>query len=160
MDISAILLRNIDWFIPIILFFVGWYFGARTERRHLANLTADEAKYRHIRVSSERIHCPDDKPIFVTGNVVIAQDRFKLVMADLLSLLGKNLTVYESLLDRARREALVRAKSQADKAGCYAIYGLRFEMCEIDGGVEVLAYGTAVMSVGNPNVPPKLPKIN
>lgn len=148
MDISAILLRNIDWLIAIVLFFVGWYFGSRAERRHLASLVADEAKYRHIRVSSERIDVPDGagEPVFVTGNVVIAQDRFKLVIASVLSLFGKNLTVYESLLDRARREAVVRAKSQAHKAGCDVIYGLRFEMCDMDGGVEVLVYGVGLLT--------------
>lgn len=148
MDILQLLLQNLNWLLALVLFFVGWYFGTRAERQHLLSLDIQEAKYRHITLSNERLHTPDGSPVFVVGNVVIAQDRFKLVMADLLSLVGKNLTVYESLLERARREAVVRIKAQADKAGCHAIYGLRFEMCEIDGGVEVLAYGVGLVNDG------------
>lgn len=146
MDIEAVLFRYADWIFAIVLFVVGWYFGARAEKKHLASLQKDESDLAHITVSSERFFEPVGvrDSVFVTGSVVIAQDRFKLVMAAIMSLFGKNLTVYESLLDRARREAVVRAKSQADKAGCDTIYGLRFEMCDIDGGVEVLAYGVAV----------------
>ncbi|USZ15838.1 YbjQ family protein [Moraxella sp. FZLJ2107] len=146
MDIEAVLFRYADWIFAIVLFVVGWYFGTRAEKKHLASLQKDESDLAHITVSSERFFEPVGvrDSVFVTGSVVIAQDRFKLVMAAIMSLFGKNLTVYESLLDRARREAVVRAKHQANHAGCHAIYGIRFEMCDIDGGVEVLAYGVAV----------------
>lgn len=146
MDIEAVLFRYADWIFAIVLFVVGWYFGTRAEKKHLASLQKDESDLAHITVSSERFFEPVGvrDSVFVTGSVVIAQDRFKLVMAAIMSLFGKNLTVYESLLDRARREAVVRAKRQANHADCHAIYGIRFEMCDIDGGVEVLAYGVAV----------------
>lgn len=92
------------------------------------------------------------------GSASIAQDGFKLVFADFLSLFGKNLTVYESLLERGRREAIVRMKRQTYEYGYNQIYGVRIETSAVDGGgVEVLAYGTAVSSMGNPNVPPRLP---
>ena len=106
----------------------------------------DEQKYQHIQVSSERFYEPKgvNESILVVGSVVIAQDKFKQAVAAILSLFGKNLTVYETLLDRARREAVLRAKRQANDAGCHALYGLRFEMTEVQGGVEILAYGVAV----------------
>lgn len=163
MNIIKLIFDNLQIVIAIILFFVGWYFGTMNERKHLASLDDDEHLLGYIIISNERFFVPmvQTDSTLVMGSVSIAQDRFKLVFADFLSLFGKNLTVYESLLERGRREAIVRMKQQAHEYGYNQIYGVRIETSAIDGGgVEVLAYGTAVMSVGNPNVPPRLPKIN
>lgn len=143
MSLEEFLIKSLIW---LVLIAIGWYFGTRAERSHLRSLMADEQKYQHIQVSSERFYEPKgvNESILVVGSVVIAQDKFKKVVAAILSLFGKNLTVYETLLDRARREAVVRAKRQANDAGCHALYGLRFEMTEVQGGVEILAYGVAV----------------
>ncbi|AXT98546.1 metal-binding protein [Moraxella catarrhalis] len=137
------MIKSLIW---LVLVTTGWYFGARAERGHLKSLMADEQKYQHIQVSSERFYESKgiNESILVVGSVVIAQDKFKQVVAAMLSLFGKNLTVYETLLDRARREVVLRAKRQANDAGCHALYGLRFEMTEVQGGVEILAYGVAV----------------
>lgn len=143
MSLEEFLIKSLIW---LVLIAIGWYFGTRAERNHLKSLMADEQKYQHIQVSSERFYESKgvNESILVVGSVVIAQDKFKQVVAAMLSLFGKNLTVYETLLDRARREAVVRAKRQANDAGCHALYGLRFEMTEVQGGVEILAYGVAV----------------
>ena len=143
MSLEEFLIKSLIW---LVLIAIGWYFGARAERGHLKSLMADEQKYQHIQVSSERFYEPKgvNESILVVGSVVIAQDKFKQAVAAILSLFGKNLTVYETLLDRARREVVLRAKRQANDAGCHALYGLRFEMTEVQGGVEILAYGVAV----------------
>lgn len=143
MSVEEFLIKSLVW---LVLVAIGWYFGTRAERGHLKSLIIDEQKYQHIQVSSERFYEPKgvNESILVVGSVVIAQDKFKQAVAAVLSLFGKNLTVYETLLDRARREAVLRAKRQANDAGCHALYGLRFEMTEVQGGVEILAYGVAV----------------
>ncbi|OAV30952.1 hypothetical protein AO366_1816 [Moraxella catarrhalis] len=143
MSVEEFLIKSLIW---LVLVAIGWYFGTRAERGHLKSLIIDEQKYQHIQVSSERFYEPKgvNESILVVGSVVIAQDKFKQAVAAILSLFGKNLTVYETLLDRARREAVLRAKRQANDAGCHALYGLRFEMTEVQGGVEILAYGVAV----------------
>lgn len=143
MSVEEFLIKSLVW---LVLVAIGWYFGTRAERGHLKSLIIDEQKYQHIQVSSERFYEPKgvNESILMVGSVVIAQDKFKQAVAAILSLFGKNLTVYETLLDRARREAVLRAKRQANDAGCHALYGLRFEMTEVEGGVEVLAYGVAV----------------
>ncbi|OAV11735.1 hypothetical protein AO372_1409 [Moraxella catarrhalis] len=143
MSVEEFLIKSLVW---LVLVAIGWYFGTRAERGHLKSLIIDEQKYQHIQVSSERFYEPKgvNESILVVGSVVIAQDKFKQAVAAILSLFGKNLTVYETLLDRARREAVLRAKRQANDAGCHALYGLRFEMTEVQGGVEILAYGVAV----------------
>lgn len=143
MSVEEFLIKSLVW---LVLVAIGWYFGTRAERGHLKSLIIDEQKYQHIQVSSERFYEPKgvNESILVVGSVVIAQDKFKQAVAAILSLFGKNLTIYETLLDRARREAVLRAKRQANDAGCHALYGLRFEMTEVQGGVEILAYGVAV----------------
>ena len=136
----------------VILFVVGWFFGSRHERQHLARLAIAEAELSHIIVSTERFYVPklvaDSECELVLGSVVIAQDYFKMVIAKVLSFFGKNLTTYETLLDRARREAVVRMRAQAYAKGYNHIYGLRFEVSNINqlgSMVEAIAYGTAVI---------------
>ena len=136
----------------LLLFIVGWVFGARHERQHLARLRASESELSHIVVSSERFYVPTmatgSEGELVLGSVVIAQDYFKMVIARVLSLFGKNLTTYETLLDRARREALVRMRTQAHARGYSHVYGLRLEVTNVNqlgSMVEAIAYGTAVV---------------
>jgi hypothetical protein len=60
---------------------------------------------------------------------------------------------YETLLDRARREAILRCKEQARARGFQAVVNLRLETTRISrasnnsratAGVEVLAFGTGL----------------
>lgn len=138
----------------LILFVVGWFFGTRHERQHLAQLRHAEQTLGHIVVSSERFYRPklvaDTQGELVLGSVVIAQDYFKMIVARVLSIFGKNLTTYETLLDRARREAIVRMRTQAHAKGYNHIYGLRLEVTNVNqlgSMVEAIAYGTAVHSI-------------
>ncbi|MGP5272059.1 YbjQ family protein [Psychrobacter faecalis] len=140
----------------LVLFVVGWFFGSRHERQHLAQLKIAEKELGHIVVSTERFYVPKldahTEGELVLGSVVIAQDYFKMVIARVLSIFGKNLTTYETLLDRARREAAVRMRSQAQAKGYSHIYGLRFEVSNVNqlgSMVEAIAYGTAVHSCEN-----------
>lgn len=90
---------------------------------------------------------------FVTGSVVIGQDHFRRFIAALRNIVGGRVTSYESLLDRAKREAILRCQESAPNFD--TILNLRFETMTIGyncnqggaknaGAVEVLAYGTAI----------------
>ncbi|ERL54308.1 YbjQ family protein [Psychrobacter aquaticus] len=138
----------------VLLFAAGWFFGSRHERQHLAQLRVAEQELGHIIVSSERFYRPklaaNSEGELVLGSVVIAQDYFKMIIARVLSLFGKNLTTYETLLDRARREAIVRMRTEANAKGYTHIYGVRLEVTNINqlgSMVEAIAYGTAVISI-------------
>lgn len=140
----------------ILLFAAGWFFGSRHEHQHLAQLSIAEQELSHIMVSSERFYVPklaaNTEGELVLGSVVIAQDYFKMIIARVLSIFGKNLTTYETLLDRARREAIVRMRTEAQAKGYNYIYGLRLEVSNINqlgSMVEAIAYGTAVISIDN-----------
>ncbi len=78
---------------------------------------------------------------------------FQKFVAGLRSLFGGRLQSYESLLDRARREAILRMKESALEIGAKVIINVRIETASISksssrnngiGSVEVVAYGTAL----------------
>ncbi len=149
--------------ITLLLFSIGWYFGKRTERKHLQQLAAQEALFAYIRVSTRRFDTREQQTgELIVSNVVISQDYFKYIWAQIHSFFGGRLKTYESLLERARREALLRLKQQAAQVGANEILAVRISVSEIagQGSVEILAYGTAIhASQPNkaPDWPPRLP---
>src|ERR1700722_14390759 len=65
------------------------------------------------------------------------------------SLFGGKLTVFVTLAETARQEALDHVIEHATQAGANAIIGMRYDANEIMEGItEVLAYGTAVVVDG------------
>jgi uncharacterized protein YbjQ (UPF0145 family) len=142
----------------VVLLLVGLFFGRATEKRHLADIARREAQLRDILVFNER-RLPTDREFasgaLVVGSVVIAEDYFKRVAAGLRSFFGGRMTVYESLLDRGRREAILRMKEDARKRGASMIFNVRFETSSLSedrsGGspmfsAEFIAYGTALVT--------------
>jgi len=89
----------------------------------------------------------------VSGSVVISLDYFKRIIAGLRGIIGGRIKTYEPLLERARREALLRMTEQARDRGFDAVINVRLETSRLanagkDGrgtaGVEMLAFGTAI----------------
>tara|TARA_B100001105_G_C22118560_1_gene326510 strand:+ start:295 stop:525 length:231 start_codon:yes stop_codon:yes gene_type:complete len=71
----------------------------------------------------------------------------------LRNIFGGRVGAYESLLDRARREAVLRMQDEACQLGAETIYNVKYETSRIGenaakglGSVEVLAYGTALIA--------------
>jgi uncharacterized protein YbjQ (UPF0145 family) len=56
----------------------------------------------------------------VSGSVVISSDYFKTFVAGFRAFFGGRFRGYETLLERARREALLRLKAEAQAAGSHA----------------------------------------
>jgi len=140
--------------ITAILLVVGVVFGTQAEKRHIENLTAREAELSHIVVTNLK-SLPEGSyaPVLVTGSTVIAFDFFRRFIARIVMLVGGRITMYETMLDRARRQALVRLLEQAEQNGATAVHNVRFEFsrvgsssqnAQVGGGAELLAYGTAV----------------
>ena len=135
------------------LIVLGYVFGKLAETRHYRSIQAREAKLLSLPTTTSK------RPIgklsgireahLVQGSVVISVDYFKRLLAALRSLVGGPLQSYETLLDRARREAILRLKESCPQAD--QIINLRIETSSISKGegnaigcVEVLAYGTAI----------------
>lgn len=146
-------LINLITFIALLL--LGFFFGRRAEKKHYRSIFEREDALRELVVTTDRFPPPEflqHDSSMVCGNVVVSIDYFKMIAAGLRGLVGGRITAYESLLDRARREALLRMQEQARQVGAQAIINTKFETSRISGdaskglgSVEVLAYGTALI---------------
>lgn len=146
-------LRHPDFVFFLILIVVGYVAGRIQEARHYASIRTREKTLGGITVFSNRfpprLHTPHDA-ILVSGSVVVSEDYFKQAVAGLQTLFGGRLRSYESLLDRARREAVLRMKEDARQRLGTMIVNVKFETYSVPGkaamgAVEILAYGTALV---------------
>lgn len=130
----------------------GYILGQRAEKKHFASIIERETRLNALpAIASKR---PPTDVIYghrlVSGNVVIASDYFKSFVAGLVNLFGGRVTSFESLLDRGRREAMLRMKSEAEAAGATYVFNVKYETANISanrrgGAIEVFAYGTALI---------------
>ena len=145
----------IDLLIFVSLLALGFGFGRRAEKRHYTSIIEREIELNRMPAIVLRFPPPStktQKTELVMGSVVISIDYFKRVVAGLRGLVGGRLKGYETLLDRARREAILRMKEQADAKGASMVFNVKMETASISkgrknniGSVEVLAYGTAII---------------
>lgn len=132
--------------VPVTLIVIGLIAGTYNERRHYRSIKEREDQFRALLIHSgetlpEGYETAEVK--LVSGATVIAEDRFKALLAALRNIFGGRMRSYESLLDRGRREAILRMKASASSEGFSVIVNTRFETARISQGVEILAYGTA-----------------
>jgi uncharacterized protein YbjQ (UPF0145 family) len=79
------------------------------------------------------------------GNTVEARNVGRDITQTLRNLTGGELKAYSELMSKARDEALDRMVTDAESLGADGVVNVRFETSTvIDGGAEVIAYGTAV----------------
>jgi len=132
---------------------LGYFFGRRAEKKHFKSLIEREEQMNKLPAMASRMPPQDGKydQILVSGNVVIANDYFKTFVAGLRNFFGGKISTYESLLDRARREALLRMKEEADRLGAELVFNVKYETSNISGQgskkppiIEAHAYGTAL----------------
>lgn len=133
----------------------GYIFGRWNERRHYKSILRREADLRHLIAFALR-HIPDDidahSPHLVMGSAVISVDYFKSFLAGFRNIFGGKLSSYETLLERGRREAILRMKQNAKDLGADIVYNVRLETSPVFGSgaqnvtrsIEVMAYGTAI----------------
>lgn len=142
--------------IPLTLLIVAYITGTILEKRHFASIRKRESSIREFPVLTTEKLPPDwqasDVQLFV-GSVVVSLDYFKRIIAGLRSLVGGRIKTYEPLLDRARREALLRLIEQAKRNGFDAVINVRLETSRMantaggregTAGIEMLAFGTAL----------------
>lgn len=142
-----------DLIIFLVLLASGYTVGRIAERRHYRSIVAREKDMANVMVFTNRFPPLTQRAsqALVTGSVVVSEDYFKRVVSGLQSLFGGRLRSYESLLDRARREAVLRMKQEARDKGAKMIINVKFQTFSIPGrnpnsfgAVEVMAYGTAL----------------
>ncbi|HEX5681429.1 MAG TPA: heavy metal-binding domain-containing protein [Desulfobacterales bacterium] len=142
----------------LIIFFVlmgvGYTVGTFAEKRHYRSIHAREQALLHLPAVTTRTSHYTDAQIesadLVLGSTVISVDYFKQFVAVLRKIFGGTVRSYETLLDRARREAVLRMKEVAGDA--VVIVNVRIEAAPIGkkarkgnvSCVEAVAYGTAL----------------
>jgi len=148
------ILDFLDVIVFLALFLTGYFAGRWNENRHFASIRRREKELQGVLVFSNRFPPHGTGRVdsrLVSGSAVISDDYFKNVLAGLYSFFGGRVRSYESLIDRARRESVLRMKAEANAAGAKMIINVKFQTFAIGGrnqnnvkGVEVLAYGTAL----------------
>lgn len=140
---------------PLVLLVLAYFVGDRIEKKHYESIRKRERATLHVPAINFGAKRPlpeaTDAALFV-GSVVISSDYFKTFVLALRNLVGGRVQSYESLLDRGRREALLRLKEEAIAWGATQIYNIRYETASVGGqtggngimSVEVMAYGTAI----------------
>ncbi|MFH1772122.1 MAG: heavy metal-binding domain-containing protein [Candidatus Omnitrophota bacterium] len=142
--------------ITVIFFVVVFIVGTRIEKNHYKAVKEKEKDFANLpAVSSKKVADLDrvTDSCLVSGCIVISNDAFKKLVAQIYNIFGGRISVYETLFDRARREAIIRMKEQARVFGADMVVNTRFETSRLGavnsqnkgmGIFEVLAYGTAV----------------
>ena len=138
----------------LILVAVGFWRGRRNEAEHWRQIAAQERDVQDVLAFATR-HPPRVgqamDPVLVTGSVVVGSDFYRLLIASFRKIVGGNYRAYESMLERARRHAMVRLKQDARWRGARMVFNVCFTTSRISDSrrgteaaqVEVLAYGTA-----------------
>jgi uncharacterized protein YbjQ (UPF0145 family) len=144
----------IQYVVPVLLILIGFMTGRRIEHNHWKYLAKSEKNLAHIEVtqhpiSNDQLSVQTLKNSYlVAGNAVIAEDAFKSFIAKLRKLFGGELHGYQALLQRARRQAIIRMQHEAAANGAQKIINVRFASTDISSSnrvcVEVMVYGTAV----------------
>jgi uncharacterized protein YbjQ (UPF0145 family) len=144
----------IDLIVLLSLLALGYGAGTWAEKRHYRSIFERERQtinlpavtLKSVGIAEHNIRSAQ----LVYGSAVISVDYFKRILAGLRNIFGGQVKSYESLLDRARREALLRMKEMAGNAT--VIVNVRIETSTIGqqskrksiGCLEAMAYGTAL----------------
>ncbi len=140
----------------LFLLLLAYFLGSQLESNHYKSVREREAATKDMVV----INFPRfpfeveiERADLVMGSVVVSHDYFKRFLAQLRIIVGGRIKAYEPLLDRARREAVLRMKEQALARGHHTVVNIRLETSRLansqrggngTAGVEMLAYGTAL----------------
>lgn len=155
-DTFGVIVMLVVYGLPFVFLVVAGVAGMIIERRHYESIRTREAATAGLPVVTLRT-LDASRPVadarLVTSSVVISHDNFKRFLAQIRKIFGGSLRSYESLLDRARREAVLRLKAQCPEA--HIIMNLRLDTANIAntqgkkgiGALEVIASGTAVRFV-------------
>ena len=123
--------------VPLFLLMLGLLVGSTTEQRHFRDLQQREGDVRELLLtqigSYPGFRPGGSPPRMIVAEVVIATDYLKSFLAGIRNLFGGEMKSYESMLDRARREATLRILEQAREAGYNAVCNLRLETADVGG---------------------------
>lgn len=145
-------MEQIVYFVVVIG--IAFLFGRRNEKAHLKSLDERETKTLKMAVipgieGLEKL--PIKQTELAMGNVALGDNYFTNFLSTMKGLIGGRISSYEVLIDRARREAILRMKESVPNADM--IVNLKIDTSVLDDknkgkssitSVQVLASGTAI----------------
>lgn len=144
----------INYGLPVSLLVLAFFTGKILESRHYKSIhRREQALSNRPAVTSRQWDLSRDVAFatLTAGSVVVSIDYFKRFLAIFFKLVGGRVRSFESSLDRARREAVLRMKESCPNADIYV--NMRIDTCMLSNttakgqnlsGVEVIAYATAI----------------
>ena len=144
-----------DLIIVLTLLVICYFTGKSVERRHYKKIKERELLLIKKPYISFQKNVLNKKEVanseLVASTVVIGCDYFRAFLASLRNIFGGHVSTYESLLDRARREALLRIREKALKINADIVINVKIDSVTLDP-IEysknpktcVTAYGTAI----------------
>lgn len=143
---DAILKNSLQFFILAVL---GWLLATFLERRHNNYLKKKELQLIDIKLNNSNTISKDyhENSAFLIGSVVMAHDYFRGLFIVLRKVIGGNISAYERITQRGRREALIRLKENALNRGFNKVINIRFESTKVANhitAIEIVAYGTGI----------------
>lgn len=131
---------------------ISYLIGNKIESNHIKDIIKREKKYMHLPYRSTGLKetFENQDGFLVYGSVVVTHDAFKNFVMGLINIVGGRVTVYESLLERARREALLRLKEKAVANGAKELVNFRMQSADVgynkqnSGSIEIFCYATAI----------------
>lgn len=145
----------ISLLITFLLLLIASVTGSIAEKKHYKSIKEREIEFLKLpAVNSSKNILKADKRVkssyVVIGCAVIGSDGFKDFISSFRRLFGGRMISYESLIDRARREAILRMKESANGADIIINTKLETSMTSESSKnnepakVAVMAYGTAI----------------
>jgi len=131
---------------------LGWLVATWFERRHFKSMDEREIPLQGIKLTTaKRISsCEPEGVTLLIGSVVVAHDYFRTLIIFFRRVIGGNIKPYEKLVERGRREALIRLKEEAELRGIDKVINVRFTTNSVAGrflhAIEMVAYGTGIKS--------------
>lgn len=144
--VDAMLNNSLQFFV---LATFGWLIATLLERKHLKYLVKKEQEFSKINVNNLKVVASqsDSQSAFLMGSVVMAHDYFRGFFIMLQKLLGGNISAYERITQRGRREALIRLQQNALQQGFNKVINVRFDSTKVANhitAIEIIAYGTGI----------------
>ena len=135
------MLDFISTFFPLIVVLVmlmlGFFIGGANERRHFRSLESRETAMSNlVTTQSKHFLSPTtggNPPCLLVSEVVIASDYLKTFLAALRNIFGGEVRSFETLIERGRREAVLRVQEHARELGYNAICNVRLNTAEVGG---------------------------
>lgn len=150
---EAILIFMLYIGLPALGLVGAFFAGNWIASRHEADLAARAKAVASIRMTDmKRLidpvigPCP---PTLMTSEVVIGIDHFRGFLGKLKNIFGGEVRSYQSTLDRARREVIMRLLEQAHAHGYNALANLRVDFVDISGNAMMAQKASSVSIIAS-----------